>query len=51
MRHPARALLLPAALLLASTAALAGCIRLAQPEQLPSPYAGHLAGPRRPRTP
>jgi hypothetical protein len=31
---------LRAAALLAAAAALTGCIRLAQPEQLPSPYAG-----------
>jgi hypothetical protein len=39
MRHATRAPLLAAALL-AAVAALAGCIRFAQPEQLPSPYAG-----------
>jgi hypothetical protein len=39
MRHPARALRIPA-VLLAAVAILAGCIRFAQPEQLPSPYAG-----------
>jgi hypothetical protein len=39
MRHATRAPLRAAALL-AAVAALTGCIRLGQPEQLPSPYAG-----------
>jgi hypothetical protein len=39
MRQPTRAAM-RAAVLLAAVAALAGCVHFAQPEQLPSPYAG-----------